>query len=114
MPQTVNSTVRTLPSLPAGIIARRAVDIADRAVWEGLGVEPRRVLGVGVEPQADGGLVASSSLSLWADEADGRARRVGADEDVLAAGDFMRAVDDASRRSLWPLLAARAMLSTPR
>ena len=44
MPITVNSTVSTSPCLPDGIVAGRAVDRADRAVRERLGVELRRVL----------------------------------------------------------------------
>jgi hypothetical protein len=36
------------------VVARRAVHGADRAVGEGLGVEPGGGFGIAVEPQADG------------------------------------------------------------
>jgi hypothetical protein len=42
-----------VPLLPRREVARRAVDRADRRIGKGRGVEPRRVLGVAVVPEAD-------------------------------------------------------------
>src|SRR5262249_23319509 len=42
-----------VPLLPRRVVPRRAVYRADGRIGKGLGVEPRRLLGVAVVPQAD-------------------------------------------------------------
>ena len=53
MPITVNSTVKTSPCLPEGIVARRAMDRPHCAVRERLGVELRGIQGGAVVPEAN-------------------------------------------------------------